>query len=85
MTFIDSVKKLLVAEGYNLIDYQKDAKEMDGNLIYVVSFCKENEIHLNHDNVKGILIGLWSLVGEDGFNNGTAVDSLIEDILNACK
>jgi len=85
MTFRNSIRKLIRAEGYKLRDYEGDAKTMDGNLIYVVRFCKENGIQLNYDNVKGLLIGVWSLVGEGDFTNEEAVDKLIEDILKACE
>ena len=40
MTFINGIRKLIKAEGYNLGEYEEDAKTMDGNLIYVVRFCK---------------------------------------------
>ncbi len=85
MTFRNSIRKLIKAEGYKLCDYEGDAKSMDGNLIYVVRFCKENGIQLNYDNVKGLLIGVWSLVGEGDFTSEEAVDQLIVDILKACK
>lgn len=85
MTFRNSIRKLIRAEGYKLRDYEGDAKSMDGNLIYVVRFCKENGIQLNYDNVKGLLIGAWSLVGESDFTNDEAVDKLIEEILKACE
>ena len=42
MTFRKSIRNLIRAEGYKLRDYEGDAKTMDGNLIYVVRFCKEN-------------------------------------------
>ena len=85
MTFRNSIRKLIRAEGYKLRDYEGDAKTMDGNLIYVVRFCSENGIHLNYDNVRGLLIGVWSLVGESDFTNEEAVDKLIEEILKACE
>lgn len=85
MTFRNSIRKLIRAEGYNLRDYEGDAKSMDDNLIYVVRFCRENGIQLNYDNVKGLLIGVWSLVGEGDFTNEEAVDNLISDILKACE
>lgn len=85
MTFCKSIQKLLKAEGYNLRDYESDAKSMDVNLIYVVRFCKENGIHLNYENIKGLLIGVWSMVGENGFTNEEAVDELIIEILTACE
>ena len=85
MTFRKSIRNLIRAEGYKLRDYEGDAKTMDGNLVYVVRFCKENGIHLNYDNVKGLLIGVWSLVGEGGFTNDEAVDKLITEILKACE
>lgn len=85
MTFRNSIRKLIRAEGYKLRHYEGDAKTMDGNLIYVVRFCRENGIHLNYDNVRGLLIGVWSLVGESDFTNEEAVDKLIEEILKACE
>lgn len=85
MTFRNSIRKLIRAEGYKLRDYEGDAKTMDGNLIYVVRFCRENGIQLNYDNVKGLLIGVWSLVGEGDFTNDEAVDKLITEILKACE
>lgn len=85
MTFRKSIRNLIRAEGYKLRDYEGDAKTMDGNLIYVVRFCKENGIYLNYDNVKGLLIGVWSLVGESDFTNDEAVDKLITEILKACE
>ena len=85
MTFRKSIRNLIRAEGYKLRDYEGDAKTMDGNLIYVVRFCKENGIRLNYDNVKGLLIGVWSLVGESDFTNDDAVDKLITEILKACE
>ena len=85
MTFRKSIRNLIRAEGYKLRDYEDDAKTMDGNLIYVVRFCKENGIQLNYDNVKGLLIGVWSLVGESDFTNDDAVDKLITEILKACE
>lgn len=85
MTFRNGIRKLIRAEGYKLCAYEGDAKTMDENLIYVVRFCKENGIHLNYDNVKGLLIGVWSLVGEGDFTNEEAVDKLIGDILKACE
>lgn len=85
MTFRKSIRNLIRAEGYKLRDYEGDAKTMDGNLIYVVRFCNENGIHLNYDNVKGLLIGVWSLVGESDFTNDEAVDKLITEILKACE
>jgi len=85
MTFRKSIRNLIRAEGYKLRDYEGDAKTMDGNLIYVVRFCKENGIQLNYDNVKGLLIGVWSLVGESDFTNDEAVDKLITEILKACE
>lgn len=39
MTFINGIRNLIRAEGYNLGEYEEDAKTMDGNLIYVVRFC----------------------------------------------
>ena len=50
MTFKNSIRKLIKAEGYRLCDYESDAKSMDDNLIYVVRFCRENDILLNYDN-----------------------------------
>ena len=85
MTFRNSIRKLIRAEGYKLQDYEDDAKKMDGNLIYVVRFCKENGIHLNYDNAMGLLIGVWSFVGESDFTSGEAVDQLIAEILDACE
>lgn len=85
MTFRKSIRNLIRAEGYKLRDYEGDAKTMDDNLIYVVRFCKENGIQLNYDNVKGLLIGVWSLVGESDFTNDEAVDKLITEILKACE
>lgn len=85
MTFCKGIQKLLIAEGYNLQEYASDAKSMDSNLIYVVRFCKENEIHLNYENIRGILIAVWSLVGESDFTNEEAADELITEILTACK
>lgn len=85
MTFRKSIRNLIRAEGYKLRDYEGDAKTMDGNLIYVVRFCKENGIQLNYDNVKGLLIGVWSLVGESDFTNDEAVNKLITEILKACE
>ncbi len=85
MTFRNSIRKLIRAEGYKLRDYEGDAKTMDGNLIYVVRFCRENGIHLSYDNVEGLLIGVWSLVGESGFTNEEAVSRLIAEVLKACE
>lgn len=85
MTFRNSIRKLIKAEGYRLCDYESDAKSMDDNLIYVVRFCRENDILLNYDNAKGLLIGVWSLVGESDFTSESPVDSLIKEILAACK
>ena len=85
MTFKNSIRKLIKAEGYRLCDYESDAKSMDDNLIYVVRFCRENDILLNYDNAKGLLIGVWSLVGESDFTSEAPVDSLIKENLAACK
>lgn len=85
MTFRNSIRELIRSEGYNLRDYEGEAKSMDGNLVYVIRFCNENGIQLNYDNVKGLLIGAWSLVGESDFTNDEAVDNLIEEILKACE
>lgn len=63
MTFRNSIRKLIKAEGYRLCDYEVDAKSMDDNLIYVVRFCRENGILLNYDNAKGLLIGVCSIPG----------------------
>ena len=85
MTFRNSIRKLIKAEGYRLCDYEVDAKSMDDNLIYVVRFCRENGILLNYDNAKGLLIGVWSLVGESDLTSEAPVDGLIKEILAACK
>lgn len=85
MTFRNSIRKLIKAEGYRLCDYEVDAKSMDDNLIYVVRFCRENGILLNYDNAKGLLIGVWSFVGESDFTSEAPVDGLIKEILAACK
>ena len=85
MTFRNSIRKLIKAEGYRLCDYEVDAKSMDDNLIYVVRFCRENGILLNYDNAKGLLIGVWSLVGESDCTSEAPVDGLIKEILAACK
>ena len=79
MTFRNSIRKLIKAEGYRLCDYEVDAKSMDDNLIYVVRFCRENGILLNYDNAKGLLIG------ESDFTSEAPVDGLIKEILAACK
>lgn len=85
MTFLESIRKLIRAEGYKLSEYEHDAKAMNENLIYVVRFCRENGIRLNYDNVKGLLIGVWSLVGESEFTNIETMDKLIDEILKACE
>lgn len=85
MTFKNSIRKLLMAEGYRLSEYEDDAKSMDANLIYVVRFCRESGIHLNRDNVKGLLIAVWSLVGECDFTDDEAVNELIDEVLKACE
>ena len=35
--------------------------------------------------IKGLLIGVWSLVGESDFTSEAPVDGLIKEILAACK
>lgn len=85
MTFLESIRKLIKAEGYKLSEYAHDARAMNANLVYVVRFCRENGIRLNYDNVKGLLIGVWSLVGESDFTNIETVDKLIDEILKACE
>lgn len=83
MTFSESIRKLIRAEGYKLSDYELDAKTMNDNLIYVVRFCRENGVALNYDNAKGLLIGLWSFVGEGDLTNEEMTDKLIGEILDA--
>lgn len=85
MTFKNSIRNLLKAEGYKLSEYENDARSMDANLIYVVRFCRENEIHINCDIVKGLLIAVWSLVGENDFTADKAVSELIDEVLRACE
>ena len=79
MTFRNSIRELIKAEGYRLCDYEVDAKSMDDNLIYVVRFCRENGILLNYDNAKGLLIGVWSLVGESDFTSEACVTVIIRE------
>lgn len=52
MTFINGIRKLIKAEGYNLDEYEEDAKTMNDNLVYVVRFCKSSGVRLNHDTRK---------------------------------
>lgn len=85
MTFINGIRKLIKAEGYNLGEYEEDAKTMDGNLIYVVRFCKSSSIQMNYDMAKGVLIAAWSLVAEGVFNDDEAAGELIDQILKACE
>jgi len=83
MTFINGIRKLIKAEGYNLDEYEEDAKTMNDNLVYVVRFCKSSGVRLNHDMAQGVLIAVWSFVGEGVYNNDDIADELIDQILKA--
>ncbi len=85
MTFINGIHKLLKAEGYNLAEYRDDAISMDGNIVFVVRFCKSNGVSLNYEMAKGVLIGAWSFVAESIYNDDKTADKLIDQILKACE
>ncbi len=85
MTFINGIRNLIKAEGYSLGEYEEDAKTMNGNLVYVVRFCKSSGVHLNHDMAKGVLIAAWSFVAESVYNDEETANELIDQILKACE
>lgn len=84
VTFLKEIESLMLVEGFNPVD--KDGSEavmMDEELSYVACFCKESGITLNAENVKGILISLWSRVAEGDFTCPAEVDRLIDAVLKA--
>lgn len=80
MTFMDTINELIQAEGHDLAKYEREAKEINEYLIYVVRFCKDSGIRLNYENVRGILIGVWSAVGDGDFKKPDIADKLILQI-----
>lgn len=81
MTFMDTINELIQAEGHDLAKYEREAKEINEYLIYVVRFCKDSGIRLNYENVKGILIGVWATVGDGAIKRPDIVDKLILQII----
>lgn len=81
MTFMDTINELIQAEGHDLAKYEREAKEINEYLIYVVRFCKDSGISLNYENAKGILIGAWSAVGDGNFTRPDIMDKLILQIV----
>lgn len=84
VTFLNEIERLMLVEGFDPVDKDgRDAVMMDEELSYVVCFCKENRITLSADNVKGILISLWSRVADGDFTCPAEVDQLIDAVLKA--
>lgn len=81
MTFMNTINELIQAEGHDLAEYEREAKEINEYLIYVVRFCKDSGIRLNYENVRGILIGAWSAVGDGAFNHPDIADKLILQVV----
>lgn len=82
LTFLETIDRLMAVEGLENMGESEEALLMNEELIYLVNFCRENRIELNNENVKGILIGLWSKIGEGNFTH-PFVDQLVEEILEA--
>lgn len=84
VTFLKEIERLMLVEGFDPAGTDgSDAVMMDEELSYVVCFCRENGITLSADNVKGILISLWSRVADDDFTCPAEVDQLIDTVLKA--
>lgn len=84
VTFLKEIERLMLAEGFEPAGMDgSDAVMMDEELSYVVCFCKENEIALSAENVKGILISLWSRIADGDFTCPAEVDQLIDAVLKA--
>ena len=84
VTFLKEIERLMLVEGFDPVDKNgSEAVMMDEELSYTVCFCKENGITLSAENVKGILICLWSKVADDDFTCPAEVDQLIDAVLKA--
>ena len=84
VTFLKEIEKLMLVEKFDPADKDRsEAASMNEELSYVVCFCKENEIKLGAENVKGILICLWSKVADGDFICPAEVDQLIDAVLKA--
>ncbi len=84
VTFLNEIERLMLVEGFDPVETDgSEAVMMDEELSYVVCFCKENEITLNAENIKGILISLWSRVADVDFTCPAEVDQLIDAVLKA--
>ncbi len=84
LTFLKEIDRLMTAEGFEPEgEHGSEAKDINENLIYITNFCRENGIKLTRENVEGILIANWSLIGESGFTCPVAVTALIDAVLKA--
>ena len=82
--FLNEIERLMLVEGFDPAGRDRsEAAAMDEELSYVVCFCKENGITLSAENVKGILICLWSKVADGDFTCPAEVDQLIDAVLKA--
>ena len=77
LTFLTIIEKLMEDEGIGPDAGLDDARMMDEELVYIVHFCRENGIRLERETVRGILIGLWSKIGENDFTSPS-----VEHLLN---
>ena len=82
LTFLTVIEKLMEDEGIEPDADLDDARMMDEELVYIVHVCRENGIRLEQETVRGILIGLWSKIGENDFTS-PSVEHLIDAVLSA--
>ncbi len=84
VTFLKEIERLMLVEGFDPTGNDRsDAVATDEELAYVVCFCKENKITLSAENVKGILVSLWSRVADGDFTCSAEVNQLIDAVLKA--
>lgn len=82
LTFLTVIEKLMEDEGVEPDADLDDVRMMDEELVYIAHFCRENGIRLEQETVRGILIGLWSKIGENDFTS-PSVEHLIDAVLSA--